>query len=268
MNLAAHEDAFADLPLFSVGYLGVHLFFMISGFVILLTLEKTSGFAPFMIKRATRLLPPLFVFGTMTFVVVRLWGPEELHVGVTEYLFSLLIIPPGYVGKLLSQPGWQWLDGAYWSLWVEVKFYVLIGAMYYWRPERVITLWTVFELGTLMLELAALASGSGAIGAASRFVFQAFVPYFSFGLAAYMASTGRLTPQVRRLACLAIAHITFILALQLHESAGDEFYHRLQGTLANVAVFASFYLVAWRGSRACRLHRRIHSVRADCDFEL
>jgi peptidoglycan/LPS O-acetylase OafA/YrhL len=256
-NLTAYDDAFAHLPLFSVGYLGVHLFFMISGFVILLTLEKTSGFGQFMIKRATRLLPPLFIFGTLTFVIVSLWGPEQLRVSVPEYLFSLLILPPNHVGLLLGNGNWQWLDGAYWSLWVEVKFYVLIGLIYYWKPDRAITLWTIFELGTIVLELLAMASGSGAVHMASGFLFQSYVPYFSFGIAAYMASTGRNTAQVRRLAGVAIAHIAFILSIQLYESVGADFHYMLQATLANIAVFAGFYLVAWRGKRPALLENPV-----------
>src|SRR5688572_13967921 len=42
---------------FTYGYLGVHLFFLISGFVILMTLEKTKSSADFFVSRFSRLYP-------------------------------------------------------------------------------------------------------------------------------------------------------------------------------------------------------------------
>ena len=38
--------------IFNYGWLGVHLFFLISGFVIFLTLDKSSNFITFMFKRS------------------------------------------------------------------------------------------------------------------------------------------------------------------------------------------------------------------------
>ena len=42
---------FSDFYLFKYGYLGVQLFFLISGFVILMLLEKNKTFIQFIYKR-------------------------------------------------------------------------------------------------------------------------------------------------------------------------------------------------------------------------
>jgi peptidoglycan/LPS O-acetylase OafA/YrhL len=46
-----YGDRYAQVPALSAGWMGVELFFLISGFVIFLTLEKCSGFWDFMIRR-------------------------------------------------------------------------------------------------------------------------------------------------------------------------------------------------------------------------
>src|ERR1044071_1527464 len=77
--LVPYGDAYAWVPFAAVGFLGVHLFFMISGFVILLTLEQTSDFKEFMVRRVVRLWPALFLLGSVTFVVVSVFGPEQFR---------------------------------------------------------------------------------------------------------------------------------------------------------------------------------------------
>lgn len=55
------------------GYLGVQLFFMISGYVILLSMQGKTV-RQFLIARMQRLFPAFWVACTLTFLVVRLWG--------------------------------------------------------------------------------------------------------------------------------------------------------------------------------------------------
>ena len=45
-----YGDSFSNILFFKFGYLGVQLFFLISGFVILMTLEKSKSFIHFMYK--------------------------------------------------------------------------------------------------------------------------------------------------------------------------------------------------------------------------
>ena len=45
-----YGGSFSDVLFFKFGYLGVQLFFLISGFVILMTLEKSKSFIHFIIN--------------------------------------------------------------------------------------------------------------------------------------------------------------------------------------------------------------------------
>ena len=61
----------ADL---SVGRYGVHLFFLISGFVIFMTLERTRTVADFAVSRFSRLFPGYWAALSLTSLVVLVAG--------------------------------------------------------------------------------------------------------------------------------------------------------------------------------------------------
>lgn len=245
-SLIAYGDALSGLPFVNVGYLGVHLFFVISGFVILLTLERTSSLKEFLLRRTLRLWPALLIFGTMTFAIVSMLGPEELRVGWWEYVLSLVILPPQHVGMLLGASGWKWLDGAYWSLFVEVKFYIVIGFLFFAFPQRVITAWIAFELATLVIGLQTYAVGGQLWHMLDGLVFQPFVPYFSFGLAAYANWSGRGGKAVQLLAALAILHAALVLVVQLVQHPPANLWISAEVVAGQAIIFAVFYLFAWR----------------------
>ncbi|WP_428328114.1 acyltransferase family protein [Mucilaginibacter sp.] len=64
---------------FEFGHLGVQLFFMISGFVIYMTLEKTNSFSRFIIKRFLRLFPLLLLCSIITYIAPFLLDPEKRY---------------------------------------------------------------------------------------------------------------------------------------------------------------------------------------------
>lgn len=105
---------------FKYGYLGVEFFFMISGFVILMTAESAT-LKSFAISRFTRIFPALWVCASLTFLCALLFQDvhPELNPGVGVYASSLLLL-----NRLLGTP---LLDGSYWSLFYELQFYAMIG---------------------------------------------------------------------------------------------------------------------------------------------
>ncbi len=112
-NLLPHGAAIAWIPLANVGYLGVTLFFLISGYVISLTLVRTNALRDFAVKRIARLWPTLVFCRTLTFLVAQLFGPNELKVGTVEWLISIFSVPPQHIGHFFGHSDWRWVDGAY-----------------------------------------------------------------------------------------------------------------------------------------------------------
>lgn len=120
-----YGDQFANLPGFKQGFLGVHLFFMISGFVILMTLEKCKNFLEFITRRWLRLFPAMLVATLLIFLTAPIL-PErpEVMPRLVDTLPGLLFIEPGWIHTNV-------LDGSFWSLFVEVKYYFIFGTMYF-----------------------------------------------------------------------------------------------------------------------------------------
>jgi peptidoglycan/LPS O-acetylase OafA/YrhL len=123
-------------PVFKYGYLGVELFFMISGFVILMTAANRS-LGEFVIARMVRLYPAFWTCCTITFLVTLAIGEPPHSASLVRYLANMTMLS-GFVGVVS-------IDGAYWSLFVELQFYVLaallVGSRRTHRPEPFLWLW-------------------------------------------------------------------------------------------------------------------------------
>lgn len=116
------------------GRYGVHLFFMLSGFVIFMTLERTRTAGWFGLARAFRLMPALWTGIAMTFIAVHMLGPEDRPVSLGSALLNATLLH-----EYLEFPH---VDGAYWSLVVEATFYCWIALLFYglkdWRRIRLV----------------------------------------------------------------------------------------------------------------------------------
>jgi peptidoglycan/LPS O-acetylase OafA/YrhL len=105
-------------PFAKYGYLGVELFFMISGFVILMT-AASGSLKSFVTSRIVRLYPAFWACCTITFLICLIWGGAIYQRTWGEFLVNLTMMG-GFVGV-------PEVDGAYWSLFVELKFYALVA---------------------------------------------------------------------------------------------------------------------------------------------
>lgn len=118
------KDSMTDMaypwlaPVAKYLYLGVHLFFIISGFVILMTAERAS-LPSFIRSRAKRLYPAFWACCTITAIVCALANDPKYPVTVIQYLTNMTML-----SGLTKTP---YIDGAYWSLLVEMRFYFLIA---------------------------------------------------------------------------------------------------------------------------------------------
>jgi peptidoglycan/LPS O-acetylase OafA/YrhL len=130
-TLVPFGDTFAHVPFLQYDWVGVQLFFMISGFVILLSLEKSKNIADFLLRRWLRLFPAmliatLLIFGTSHLITDRPAGPID----PLNAIPGLLFIEPGWLNYAFATH-FRALEGPFWSLFVEVKFYALFGSLYF-----------------------------------------------------------------------------------------------------------------------------------------
>lgn len=110
---------------FRLGVTGVDLFFIISGFVIFMTLEKTKKWKDFVISRFSRLYPTYWTCIIITTCLILF----------NRYLKgeTLSIVFPISLGNLTMFQyylGIENLDGPYWSLIIELLFYVFMLTLF------------------------------------------------------------------------------------------------------------------------------------------
>ena len=122
---------------FSYGFLGVPLFFMISGFVILMTAQSRSAIE-FTNSRIARLYPSFWICVLLTSLVLALVAHRPPSLAA---IAANLTMQPH---MLFDEP---YLDPVYWSLVVEMKFYALMWVLIVTRQmkriELFLTLWLV-----------------------------------------------------------------------------------------------------------------------------
>jgi peptidoglycan/LPS O-acetylase OafA/YrhL len=129
--MVPYGNAYATFPLFYFGWLGVQLFFLISGFVILMTLEKTPNFFTFIYKRWLRLFPAMCLVSFIIYFSSHFFSERPAG------LPSLISLLPGLT--FVELEWWEFLlrvpiiplEGSFWSLYVEFKFYVVAAFVYY-----------------------------------------------------------------------------------------------------------------------------------------
>ncbi len=116
----------SDLHWYRYGNLGVQLFFIISGFVIVQSL-KGKSLKEFAIGRFIRLYPLFWILCTLTYLLT-LSIPGAHHLHFTEYLRSMTMLGDIFDG--ITGPG-SLIDPSYWTLTVELIFYSAIGLFTY-----------------------------------------------------------------------------------------------------------------------------------------
>lgn len=114
---------FFATPWFNLGPFGVALFFLISGFVIPISLERQSPVG-FLIARFFRIFPTYWLALAIELIVISL-GASYWHKPFT-YEPPLMLWNAMLTSDIANVPS---IDYVNWTLMVEIKFYVLMALM-------------------------------------------------------------------------------------------------------------------------------------------
>lgn len=183
-----NEAVFSWLqPITKYGYLGVDVFFIISGFVILMSATGKSV-PSYLISRFSRLYPTFWVAIVVTTSVLILLRPA--HVQSWQDVLLNFTMVPGYLGA-------GFVDGVYWTLAIELKFYFFVLLMLLFKGNAERWLW-----GWLILTAACYLPVPHALQSVVLFPYGA---YFIAGAMFYLIWKDR--PTVLRMAAIVICYL-------------------------------------------------------------
>lgn len=133
------------------GWLGVEVFFVISGFIIPYALQrsgyKLKNYPKFLLKRITRLDPPYIASIILVLAVTYLFTFSPHYSGKKFAIDPVgLLLHLGYLNVFFHYP---WLNSVYWTLAIEFQYYLLVGVIFSLvsSKRRVIRLLTFGLLG-------------------------------------------------------------------------------------------------------------------------
>lgn len=206
---------------FANGHYGVNLFFMISGFVIFMTLDRTRNALDFVVSRFSRLYPAYWAGVFITFGLVNAVGLPNKEATPLEALVNLTMFQEFLHVKHV--------DNVYWTLQVELLFYLIMLAFFRFRlldrVERVLWIWLGLRLAYLLIPVLFGHDLSYLLG---KILIQSYIPYFTLGIVFF---------RIRQAGSPSLSHIGLIVAALLLINFGNSFESFL--------VTGVFILIFW-----------------------
>jgi peptidoglycan/LPS O-acetylase OafA/YrhL len=170
------------------GWVGVEIFFVLSGFVIAYSGEGSTPFG-FARSRMLRLYPAAWICASITAAAslsLNLGSPREL---LRPWLASITLYP--------IKP---WIDGSYWTLGIEISFYTVIFFLLALRRFHLLEAVTLiigsvssayWILGALFADQFLFAHGSSTM---LRLLLVRYGCFFAVGTLTYVISRRGISP--------------------------------------------------------------------------
>jgi peptidoglycan/LPS O-acetylase OafA/YrhL len=242
------------LPGFTIGWMGVNLFFVLSGFligsIILERKDSPNFFAVFYIRRTLRVFPAYFATLALTLAFASLHKPTS-WIGEPLPALSYLTFTQNFAMALRSDYGSSWLLPT-WTLAVEEQFYLAVPLLITLLPSRRL-LPAVLGGITLGCATRALFYWANDEIAGQVLLFSRADILLSGVLAAYLHQRYVVREMVLRLIPLAAIIGVLLSAVQFRFNGGYLLF--VVSPLLMAVLFAAYVLLAARGWTTLRFLR-------------
>jgi peptidoglycan/LPS O-acetylase OafA/YrhL len=203
---------------FEAGSYGVFLFFVISGFVICLTLQRTEKISDFAVKRIARLYPVYWAAIAITTAVTTISAIGQLQTSPFHTVANLTMLQSFFMIPSV--------DGVYWTLEIELAFYFCMSAIWY-----VIKVKNIEFPVLIWLILSHLLQTTDFIPYRIQLILLTeHIPFFAIGILAYRVWVEQRT-WAEQLPYLAIANISLFI------QGGVEL--GIAGAVASIVIWAA-----------------------------
>ena len=168
------------VPMLGGGVARVQALFAISGFIISMTLPRTRTVTDFAFKRACRLYPAYWLAVVLTFAITTLAALPGRTVSLTDALINLSMLQQ-FVGV-------PHVDGAYWTLTVELLFYFWIAVLFFSGAQRfLIPILCAWFALALLLKFAEDVLHVALAPYVAKALICPWIPFFGMGMLAQRA---------------------------------------------------------------------------------
>lgn len=217
------------------GKYGVQLFFVISGFVISMTLFSCKGFREFFVRRFARLFPVMLLSSCLTFIIISLIGaPPSFKVKISYFLPSLTFVDPLLLNGLFGIHSIRSMDGAYWSIFVEIHFYIIAAIVFFLNKLFFARNFLLTMIACTFLQCILLALHQTKLSIFWQNIsIVSHLPWFSIGMGFYFLQVGKRDKYSDLLIVSGIILLLFDYALA----------QNIGGCLASVIIPALFFSV-------------------------
>jgi len=231
--------------IFYSGKIGVLIFFVISGYLIVQSLQYSRDLASFYAKRISRLWPLFILASLIIFTFIQFVDPPVVPTGPKKfYTDQPTAIDLAGNFFFLADLGFTWVDGVFWSILVELKFYFWIGLLAVCDRQNFVRIFAIATICLSGLEFLVSLSDQTMFVLARRALNGLFVahylPFFAIGA----LLVARRHPEL-------LAALALLALLQAHEEIVSDMDFALAPTIVFLLALTAFVLLdrALLGSR-------------------
>lgn len=211
-------------------YLVVDLFFMISGYVVLMS-SYNKTLKQFLVGRIVRLYPTVWVVTTLIFIGSFFVGGFQGFAAPTfkTYLFNMLL-----VHDFFGKPA---INGVYWTITFEISFYFLICIFISFNLWR-----------NLLLVLFVWLFASALLGpiprdnAFSFLLIPRYSPYFISGMLFFLIQK-KMGDPLKLYALLGLAFLSALRCANGNRHFMEKYFHDHFNVYIVLAITASFFVI-------------------------